>query len=89
MKQGKWHDSRGYPNDAHRGMLDVDEMFVKRNHVIIVDPYTAILIQKGKTVFVSGAEKKNVDIVDARPVFQTNCIFIHTFDTRNLYHVRW
>jgi hypothetical protein len=44
MKHGKWQDDRGYPNDAHRGMLDVDEMLVKRNYVIIVDPYTTIFI---------------------------------------------
>lgn len=84
MKHGEWHDVCGYPDNAHRGMLDVDEMLVKRNHVIIVDPYTAIFIQERKTVFVSSAKEKNVDIIDTGPVSQTYRVFVHAFDTRDL-----
>jgi len=35
MKHGKWHDECGYPDDAHRGMLDVDEMLVKWNRRLV------------------------------------------------------
>jgi hypothetical protein len=82
MKHGKWHDDRGYPNDAHRGMLDVDEK---------VELFSTHILQfsskKGK-LYLYPVQKRKTSTSLTHPVSQANFIFMDASDIGNLYHVR-
>jgi len=87
VKHGERHDHRGYADNAHRGMLDVDEMFIERWHVIIVHLYVAVLVQEWETVFVTSAKNENVDAFDDIRVSQIKWPLMYAHDAHDLLYV--
>jgi len=87
VKHGERQNHRGYANNAHRGMFNVDEMFVKRWHVIIVHLYVTVLVQEWETVFVTGAENENIDAFDDIRISQIKWPLMYAHDAHNLLYV--
>lgn len=83
IEQWEMNDKYGQSNQAHRRMLDVDQMLVKRRNLIVVDCDSTALIEERIGENIAGAEDKRVGGY-GWAVFEHQRVFLDRDNSRHL-----